>query len=908
MDMIAAIFAILWFFNPLKFLFYGSFGGLPGLIGSILGIGIILILLRLPVTRQYVRFALVIVPAIYLWFTGVIALLLWRPVSAASDFILRHIPLDRAISKLLLLPARTTDDALLTGDRHRFAVQVWQTDEFPDLYQAVPDDIRRPLYEDGRLLGGIGINWLADRHLTDNVYLSSVRAGFKAGVLAFLIALIFILLGTALSIFAFVPALFSGERPIIEHWPEAEPIRVSAWSLFAANFVPAIKTLLGQLGTLILYIPAAAMTSLGMAILISLVLLRVWLWQKNAPYELVTKDAQVRWPHRIESRMLIRRTYLKQIEHALGYLKGAPTFLVGTATGVLRTRGDLAAPVPGQSIMLDSESLFQHMLVFGGTGEGKTTALLKPVVAQVLNDRKFGAFVVDAKGVLWRDIEALAGKLGRSDDIVVIGTHDGAMGVNVMANLTPSQVASALRSVLTQVGGSNGDSFWPDMAVSVLRHALTIGLGYTSTVEGQDEANRSANPYSLWWAYQAVLRPPVLDAAIAAVRQRADELLALQQEAAKHAPIEEARATLNDLTAFMTSELSDSIAYMESAWLSMASETKTGIIAHVTSLLDGFGGNRALRERFASGKDAGAISIDAALKGKIVLIALSSVEDGLPARLVSILLKTSLYREARRREQAWKHSPDGVAPQDSPCLVVMDEVQELVTVDASSGLSDGTFWNVARSTGLAGLFATQTVSALRQAMGPDATNNFMQQARSKVFFRTEEEATIDYACWCAGHYERNRVFEEGQRESLDYRLLIDGWSPLHPVDEEESLSAGPHAFFEAAKSLLFPERLSISQAGQRAIYGQDNRFIAKDSTPGEGGGTAGNSAHMGSLQAAHWRSEDLTRSYLTHGNDIHPALTASDIIHMGRWHAFAHIQRAGAVRQDIIAVEHDFDA
>jgi hypothetical protein len=63
---------------------------------------------------------------------------------------------------------------------------------------------------------------------------------------------------------------------------------------------------------------------------------------------------------------------------------------------------------------------------------------------------------------------------------------------------------------------------------------------------------------------------------------------------------------------------------------------------------------------------------------------------------------------------------------------------------------------------------------------------------------------------------------------------------------------------------------------------------------------------MAAQQAAVWRAEDLEREYLTHGNDQQPALTTADILQMGRWHAFAHIQRAGAVRQDLIRVQHDF--
>ena len=170
-----------------------------------------------------------------------------------------------------------------------------------------------------------------------------------------------------------------------------------------------------------------------------------------------------------------------------------------------------------------------------------------------------------------------------------------------------------------------------------------------------------------------------------------------------------------------------------------------------------------------------------------------------------------------------------------------------------------------------------------------------------VFFRTEDRDTVEYACWCAGQYERNRVYDDGHRESLDYRGLIDGWDPLHPVDEHEAIGGGARIFFSAAAGLLNPERLAIGSAQPRRAYADDGRFV-----PGAVSREGGDVAQIQSLQAAAWRAEDLERDYRKSGNDLVDALAPADLMHMGRWHAFAQVQRAGALRQDIIGVDHDF--
>jgi hypothetical protein len=560
---------------------------------------------------------------------------------------------------------------------------------------------------------------------------------------------------------------------------------------------------------------------------------------------------------------------------------------------------------------LDGESLFQHLLVLGGTGEGKTTAILKPLMRQLMAHASHGFYVTDAKGVLWRDALNVARAVGREDAVSVIGTGADQFGVDPIAKLTPTQVAATLRSVLKQMGGSTNDSFWPDMAANILRHVLTIAQTYKLTEAGQKEHAGGLNPYSLWWAYQAVLNKEQLALVIGHIKALGEandaEIGRLIDDGERNPSREkEIEAEIDRLTAMISPETHASLLYLETTWAGMAPETKSGIVANVTQLLDGFAGARVLRERFACGRsDSSTIELTRALNGGIVLNALSSIEDGMPARLVLIMLKTTLYREARVREADYKKMEPKKNPQKAPCVVIMDEVQEIATSDPASGLSDATFWNVARSTGLAGIFATQTLAALNQAIGEEAAANFIQQARSKVFFRSEDAATVEHACWCAGEFERNLVYEDGQRESIYHRRLLDGWDPFAPINETESVRGGSQLFRSVAAAARSPTGAAIQHTQRRNVYEPDFRFVAALPPPlKDENSTVITAIQM--MQGATWRAEDLEREYRSKGNELRPALTSTDIINMGRWHAFAHIQRAGAVRQDIISVEHDY--
>jgi hypothetical protein len=908
---------------------------------------------RIPTVRKVLRTILFLPVAAALAVLGAFMVVLWRPVHWLTGLLLHVLPFGRWLANLPEHWTANVGNRLALGKREAVARSIWPEEQYPELYRKVPADIVRPLYEDGRLIGGAPVRWLGDRHMTEATQMAAARIGAESAVLVVLLGLVLPLLAVLIDLVSFgMDFIGGGSRPVIDAWPGTEPVLLSRWAMLMADLHVSLNMLTHDLVRVVAILPGTLLFAAGVAMLTFIAMAAIWYQRQTAGYRLVTKDADVRWAFRAETRDTLRRTYRRQVEHATGYLKDAKTFKVGTATGVLRVRGDLAAPANNQPLMLDTESLFQHTIVFGGTGEGKTTALLKPLMRQVWADKRFGSFVADAKGVLWKDAMKVATDLGREKDVVILGTGPGQHGVNMIAGMTPTQVVSVVRTVMSQLGaGDMSGTFWADMAATILRHSLTVGAAYAETDDGRKfRAEEQLNPYSLWWAYQAIVRPDWAREAIAAVNDAhgvyflaasktkpgtRSAVVSGAGEAQRSKPVDDGDDGDIEPPAFksqanegagspdqgavdsepppkeMSAELKASIAYIQSTWETMAEQTKTGIIANLTQILDGFAGTPTLLRRFVCGLDDEAVALELALDGKIVLNALSSIEDGLPARLTSIFMKTNLYRLARVREAVWKAETPPRSPQDRPCLVMMDEVQELVTADPASGLSDATFWNVARSSGLAGVFATQTISGLMMAIGKEAALNFLQQTRSKIFFRVEEQETVDYACWLAGAYERNRVVEDEHRESLEHRLLLDGWTPLAPLEDDRDLVFGPRALFAAAGTLLQPDGASFALPRAQP-YEADARFMPKqkwlpDFITGERGGDQSYYlAQLGAAQAAAWRAEDLNRNYRMHGNEVQPALTPADMLHMGRWHAFAQIQRAGALRQDIIMVEHDF--
>lgn len=777
-------------------------------------------------------------------------------------------PIVRSLPFKTLAEKITAKLGALPFDRRQTAERFWPAHKYPELYVSAPTDIERPPFDDGRLVGGVSLPHLIDRFYSAGLIGNAIQIGLRAAAAALLAGAVIVIVATGgAGVHSFSGSASMKTAPL-EDWGGGDVIEAPAPGV-GASAGQAWRALT-QSGAVLL--PGAAATvamSALLALFLPFAIVDAEVNQAGAPWRRPTKDSRTRFRLRAEVRNLARNVYRQQLELCAGYLAGSPTYHVGTATGVFRLRGDLQAPMPGQAVELDRESLHQHIIVFGGTGEGKTSAVLKPLARQILSKSKprYGMIAMDAKAVLWKDLKRAAEQVGRGDDVVIVGSGADHYGIDPLSNLEPADLADTAKSLLEQSSKGGGkDDFWNSMAATIIKHAAVVA--------GELEKLSGERKYTLPLIYKIAINEEFQEKTI-------QSIIDLSKE--KGLP--------------PSSGLAHSLEYLLGPWKNLNTTTKTSVLANVIKLLDPLASSAALCERF--GGSAASVSVSDALNGKILLFALSSLENGLAARFLLMLAKTGFYRAARLREIR----EGSTAAQSKPAIVLMDEAQEIISAD-TSGVSDGSFWNVARSAGVAGIIGTQTVAALVQAVGESATENLMQQFRSKIFLRTEDPATHEMCVALAGEQLRAMAYEDQQRESLEARALLDGFNPLGNPGDVDRVSNGLAARIENPVELAYSGiRLIIgtSEADKNVAqdYEVDKRFVGKsllvprDTLPAE--------------QAAHWRQEDLERQYLADGNENQPVLRISDILGMGRWHAFTHIQRAGALRQDIVQITHEFD-
>lgn len=808
-----------------------------------------------------------------------------KPVTDAADMLLRPI-----INRILARTGLTKnvgffdgyfaghEDPLLRGDLPAAAEKEWPRDKHPTFYRKIPDDLRKPVIVDGRIRGSnrLPIDVLPPVGITQDLVNEAKGVAAWAGLKWFLIALV---AGLGMSWFtAFSPlagfALPEWVRPAgVDFWSAADlewqqkTDQAVTWTLY-----------LGQLlAVLTVGLIVTTWTSAVFAVVLGFNVF--WAsWRKlifraaDDHAECIraeAKEATVRWKQRYEMRELEETAYIAQLDEVDRVQ--SPTIEIGEATGLFNFRGALTGPRQKTKIKLALEDLFQNTIVLGGTGSGKTYAAMEPVAAQLIqlqDQRDISLYVTDSKGVLWQDIKRIADKLGKGDRVQVIGVGAGERGIDILDGLEPGFAADVIKSVMRQMGGTAGDSFWPDLAHNMCVHVLKVLQAWERTDAGkQFVAEKGERPYSLVHLYEFAMKAKDNSEDSLTARIQADIVSTLEAEPEK----------LRDVTGV---DLFASLEYLRVTWPTMAADTRSGIEANITNALGLFASNMALRKQFASGERSD-LTIDDMWCRKITLVNLPR-SLGNAGRIVNVMLKSLLFNRAMERQAA-----DPKIRDKQQLGFLADEFQSLITADISAGFTDSSFPNECRSTGLFYFVATQGIRALQQAVGEDSALNFLNNMRNKIFLQIEEQATMSYAQQLAGKALRFLVFDNADHESVEAMRRETGQDPAllgsAILTKDVKKTAGIWSLFSAWKKFKFE--------GLRRKFGETGSMSAGDLL---------NPEVRGAIAESDKRADDKHSDWMKSGNEAQDILSTSDLMQMGRTHAYMCITRGGHLRQDLI--------
>lgn len=162
--------------------------------------------------------------------------------------------------------------------------------------------------------------------------------------------------------------------------------------------------------------------------------------------------------------------------------------------------------------------LYEHFLVFGGSGTGKTYSVLQPMWEEWFRSthlpegeererKKFGALVIEAKGDFRDKTWALAQKYGRMDDCVFFGPTHRDVVYDMFGDPTesPLQLANKMLAMLKAFSGGQGtqDPFWDNAArklfqsIFIMHRAVKAAENEAATPQDKEKYKVEAMSFGL---------------------------------------------------------------------------------------------------------------------------------------------------------------------------------------------------------------------------------------------------------------------------------------------------------------------------------------------------------------------------------------------------------------------------
>lgn len=819
------------------------------------------------------------------------------------------------------------EDALLGGRIAEHSEKMYPREKYPELYSNMPDDVRRPIIIDGRLITGERLSHLVPRRLSVSTVTDLYAMMLKKSSALVIGAIVFgALLSTTLysvidsAVESYVAMAESSEgnnrfqmtselvaatyRDVLpgqdpakfaaewneNNWSIAEYLSSGAGSVISLAYQPILFASLLLMLVSLSYMVAAT-RGLNPA--------RISGWvtkilEKEELLRAETVESVVRWKKRMDVRANAWKGYRNQFVQA--NKDKSPLIKLGDGTGSMLFRGALNGYLPGQDVVLSMDDTHQNILILGGTGSGKTYSTLVPIIAQTIDNIKAGTtldaggnkitqaiFATCGKGVLWQDVQILAKRKGM--ECRIIGCKEGQFGVDLFGGLEPHIVSSTLNSIMSQVSGNrSSDPFWMEMACQIVNAATRIARAWEVTEGGMEYVRKTReriySPVGVYALARSLREPDGL------LYKAIDDITSAYEEDPESIAI------------FCTPDLWSACELLRKDMPAFPEQTLGSFLSNVTNMMNGFTSLQALRRSFGGCSSDNILDISTIFAdGAITAVDLAQSEWGDAGRICNIFVKTRLYHLAASRQLK-----DYNIGKREKLLCVMDECQDLMTA-GGGGYSETTFLNKSRSTGMSFVCGTQTMAALYQAFGEAAggqtTKNVVDQFRTKIFLAAEGQETIGYMQELAGTSMRSTVTDYDQHESFFAERMengkfdadVDNIKPFELAEDE--LVRVVANFAEARGVNIETKKLVSTDKDMDLFYRAD--FVG--GSPQQAGSPAVDMTEK--LKAILWRAEDKRKALMTEGKSDENLIQTGDLT-AGRGLAFAYVQRAGGVKMDII--------
>lgn len=479
-----------------------------------------------------------------------------------------------------------------------------------------------------------------------------------------------------------------------------------------------------------------------------------------------------------------------------------PFIKLGTATGQGSINGDNFSPDAGMPFGLTVKDGGLHMLVLGKSGSGKSAAIMGPVAREYLlySDvstiqlgkktelansvnaeierlrPKMGALILDNKGSLPSDLSGI-----RADYTVL---EPEFSDVNPLEGLDPEQRFKAFAAVAAEKAEGNKNAYFINNALEYCAKAFHFHYHLSRyeklcIAENNELYKKFHEKYT---AEQIADMDPMVIPPVMQERSYLDNITTYDEivDMMSYDPDEGeelnlmgqlAQRMLEEYPPAQSGLMKQACNYIIKRLPAMKPEERQTTLSSVRSWLSTLTSN-SLVLRWLDCEHG--IDISSVCKGAAYGLNAPDHKYGRAGVVVSNMLKERVYSVIRNRPDMkyWT-----VADGWTQVLLAIDECQESISE------SEDLMFAVARSKGLIGLFAAQTVTTLIKKMGEESCRAFLANITNQVCFKSNKQ-TYEHMMNLIGEVEK--VQYSSNIRAIDYNgkvaqvLTGPEYDPNHP--------------------------------------------------------------------------------------------------------------------------------
>ena len=378
----------------------------------------------------------------------------------------------------------------------------------------------------------------------------------------------------------------------------------------------------------------------------------------------------------------------------------------------------------------------RSIAIIGGTGSGKTTSVVLPMIDALMR-QGFGGVILDIKGNLGAQTRALAQKCGRQDDIIEFGSSPTAQVTNLLAGLKTHEIAD-----LFQVIATDGVERDPNVSWHAKGGALASDVAHSmlalSKIAHKSHFSRQLVP-TLKAIYSALCNQRFSSSLWSFYCQELGTLRA--QSMGKDCPdyLLEAESFYHAVSAECFHVLATESNIRSTKGSATNQQQRTWMLQRILMRLKAMKGTCGLMDSFSS-LEEGAIPIDfrrLVYKEKKVVLIHFAAECGATGAILARCLKDRFYQSILKNGSKLGHKEYS--------FMIGDEFQEILDVSSTNNLNDMQLFGLSREFKNINIVASQSVASLYARGEQHSVSSLLGNCTTKILLQSSDPETLNWA-------------------------------------------------------------------------------------------------------------------------------------------------------------------